>query len=93
MTLIMNDKRSNLTTSSLNSLLTVRLSNTDYKDYDPLGAISKWSPWDLPDNKKRRTESKPYGPRPLKAAKTSEEHSQSQAQATCSVDLMEESTL
>ncbi len=52
MTLIMNDKRSNLTTSSLNSLLTVRLSNTDYKDYDPLGAISKWSPWDLPDNKK-----------------------------------------
>ena len=68
MNMIMNDKRNCLTTESLRSLLTVKLSNYTFKTYDPIGAIVLWSPWNR--ERKRRTESKPYGPRP-KAIKLS----------------------
>ncbi|KAJ8017475.1 hypothetical protein HOLleu_45094 [Holothuria leucospilota] len=63
MNVVMNEKRTNLKTNSLNSLLTIKLSNIDYMTYDPVGAILKWSPW---SGKRRRPDSKPYGKRPKK---------------------------
>ena len=69
MNIIMTDTRTNLTTSSISSLLMLKLSGIDYKDYDPTNAIVKWCPWSLPQNKRRRPHTKPYGPRPSKTVK------------------------
>ena len=44
MNLIMTDKRNCLTTASLRSLLSIKRSKTDYKAYDPSGAIIRWAP-------------------------------------------------
>ncbi len=63
------DKRNKLTTCSLNSLLTVKLSGIDFKEYDPTNAILSWSQFKQesdgkPGNLKRsrRLNRKPRGP-------------------------------
>ena len=67
MNLIKTKKRTHLTTESLNSLLTVKLSGLDYTTYDPAGAIIRW--WKHSDFHtqsvpvKRRPNVQPYGPR------------------------------
>ena len=67
MNLIKTEKRTHLTTESLNSLLTVKLSGLDYRSYDPAGAIIRW--WKHSDFHtqsvpvKRRPNVQPYGPR------------------------------
>ncbi|XP_072044905.1 zinc finger protein 862-like [Amphiura filiformis] len=67
MNLIKTEKRTHLTTESLNSLLTVKLSGLDYGSYDPVGAIIRW--WKHSDSHsqtvpvKRRPTVQPYGPR------------------------------
>ncbi len=63
MNIIKSQKRSSLQEESLNSLMTVKLSKVDYLQYDPMGAIIRWSPLTLPKKRKRRTEIQPYGPR------------------------------
>ena len=60
---IKTEKRTRLQRESLSSLLTVKLSKLTFQDYDPMGAIVKWSPLDLPDKKRRRPDTKPYGKR------------------------------
>ena len=66
---IMTHQRTNLTTDSMNSLLTIKMSGMTFKNYDPVGAICRWSPVNLPDTRKRRLNVKPYGPRPRKTAR------------------------
>ena len=61
MNLIMTDKRNCLTTASLRSLLSIKRSKTDYKAYDPSGAIIRWAP--VSALRRRRINSQPYGPR------------------------------
>ena len=65
MNLIMTDKRNCLTTASLRSLLSIKRSKTDYKAYDPSGAVIRWAP--MSALRRRRTNSQPYGPRKKQA--------------------------
>ena len=61
---IMTHQSTNLTMESMHSLLTIKMSGFTFDSYDPVGAICKWSPIDLPDTRKRCLNSKPYGPSP-----------------------------
>ena len=62
MNLIINDKRNNMSSTTLRSVLQIKLSQQDFRTYDPTGPIVRWAP--LIAVKKRRTTT--YGPRQQK---------------------------
>ena len=72
MNLIINDKRNNMSSTTLRSVLHIKLSQQDFRTYDPTGAIVRWAP--INAVKKRRTT--PYGQRPQKLTKPSEDPQQ-----------------
>ena len=72
MSLIINDKRNNMSSATLRSVLHIKLSKQDFRTYDPTGAIARWAP--ISAVKRRRTT--PYGQRPQKLTKPSEDPQQ-----------------
>ena len=53
MSLVISEKRNCMSSDSLRSLLRIKLSQIDFRTYDPTGAIIRWAP--LSDQRKRRT--------------------------------------
>ena len=72
MNLITNDKRNNMSSATLRSVLHIKLSKQDFRTYDPTGAIVRWAP--ISAVKRRRTT--PYKQRPQKITKPSEDPQQ-----------------